>query len=115
MNNQFHRSRHPAQSFVAALQAAGYANHFVPCRERSKKPYDNEWPKRTYSPTDFQPADNFGLKLGRYADVDLDCREAIKLAPAFLSSTAALFGHRSKPLSHWLYEPNTPFPSIEIK
>jgi len=107
--------RRNAQTCVSALLAGGYADHFVPCREQSKKPCDEAWPQRTYTPADFQPEDNIGLKMGRYADADFDCREAVKLASHFLPPTSATFGHRSKPLSHQLYEPSAGFPSITIK
>ena len=36
-------------------------------------------------------------------DVDLDCREAIALAPYFLEPTKAVFGRASKRRAHWLY------------
>ena len=37
-------------------------------------------------------------------DADLDCHEAIDLAPIYLPPTGATFGRVSKPDSHWLYE-----------
>lgn len=50
---------------------------------------------------------NVGVLLGEpsnwLVDVDLDCLEAIRLAPSFLPQTAARFGRASKPLSHYLY------------
>ena len=53
-----------------------------------------------------QPA-NIGVILGPpsggLTDVDLDSREAVALADSFLPPTAACFGRRSKPRSHWLY------------
>jgi len=36
-------------------------------------------------------------------DVDLDCEEAIELAPLYLPETGAIFGRKSAPKSHWLY------------
>jgi putative DNA primase/helicase len=41
-------------------------------------------------------------------DVDLDCREAVILAPHFLPRTPAIFGHQVKPRSHWLYQLTAP-------
>lgn len=55
---------------------------------------------------------NIGVRLGEpsggLTDIDLDCHEAVALAPAFLPSTEAVFGRAGKPRSHWLYEcPNS--------
>src|SRR5260370_1189416 len=36
-------------------------------------------------------------------DIDLDCPEAIALAPYILPATDAVFGRQSKPASHFLY------------
>jgi hypothetical protein len=50
---------------------------------------------------------NIGVILGRpsggLTDGDLDCREAVALARAFLPETRAIFGRASKPESHRLY------------
>ena len=50
---------------------------------------------------------NIGVLLGNASgelvDVDLDCPIAVKLAPAFLPPTGAVFGRDSKHRSHWLY------------
>jgi hypothetical protein len=43
-----------------------------------------------------------GEPSGWLVDVDLDCREAVLLAPQYLPSTLR-FGRDSKPSSHWLY------------
>src|SRR5215210_4689168 len=51
---------------------------------------------------------NIGVQLGAksngLADVDLDCAEAVSLAPYFLPPTDAVFGRASKPSSHYLYQ-----------
>jgi len=53
------------------------------------------------------PPRNVGVILGapsqRLVDIDLDCPEAIALAPLFLPKTEATFGRASAPRSHWLY------------
>jgi len=36
-------------------------------------------------------------------DIDLDCVEAIQLAPHFLPATSMKYGRQSNPRSHWLY------------
>lgn len=49
---------------------------------------------------------NVGILLGApsagLVDIDLDCAEAVELAPLFLPATAT-FGRASKPRSHWIY------------
>jgi hypothetical protein len=44
-----------------------------------------------------------GEKSGGRVDIDLDCAEAIRLAPLFLPQTEAIFGRRSTRRSHWEY------------
>src|SRR5690349_640378 len=44
-----------------------------------------------------------GSASGDLVDIDLDCFEAVKLAPIYLLPTDAKFGRVSKPCSHWLY------------
>ncbi|SDR31322.1 Bifunctional DNA primase/polymerase, N-terminal [Rhizobiales bacterium GAS113] len=50
---------------------------------------------------------NVGVQLGRpsggLTDADLDCREAIPLAPYFLPPTRSIFGRPGKERSHWLF------------
>jgi len=50
---------------------------------------------------------NIGVLLGEpsndLVDIDLDCDEAIRLAPKFLPKTGAVFGRKSRPRSHRLY------------
>jgi len=43
-----------------------------------------------------------GAQSGGIVDVDLDCPEAIELAPQFLPVTRT-FGRASKPASHWIF------------
>jgi putative DNA primase/helicase len=84
----------------------------VPLRPRDKKPIGEGWQARRLDladlPREFFGDRNIGLLLGDpsagLADVDIDCDEALALAPAFLPATAAIFGRESKPQSHWLYQ-----------
>jgi hypothetical protein len=46
---------------------------------------------------------DYGGRSGGLVDADLDCPEALDLAPEILPPTAAIFGRPSKPKSHWLY------------
>ncbi|HKY49987.1 MAG TPA: phage/plasmid primase, P4 family [Candidatus Limnocylindria bacterium] len=70
----------------------------------SKAPIDDDWDEREYQPESFAPGDNVGVKLGPsgLVDIDLDCSEAVVLAPYYLPATAT-FGRPSKPRSHWIY------------
>jgi hypothetical protein len=55
---------------------------------------------------------NIGVLLGQLsnglADIDLDCNEAVALAPKFLPPTPAIFGRKSNPSSHRLYYSEVP-------
>jgi hypothetical protein len=44
-----------------------------------------------------------GARSGGLTDIDLDCPEALGIAPYILPPTHAIFGRASKPASHWLY------------
>jgi hypothetical protein len=82
----------------------------VPVPYRKKRPVLDAW--QTLRPTPdalprlFPGTSNVGIILGEpshgLADVDLDCLEAIELAPSLLPPTAT-FGRQSKPASHWLF------------
>jgi putative DNA primase/helicase len=80
----------------------------VPVNRKSKKPIGKGWQKRPFNPNQFDGnAQNIAIQLGACSggltDVDLDSQLAIGLAPEFLPPTGAIFGHRSKPCSHQLY------------
>jgi P4 family phage/plasmid primase-like protien len=84
----------------------------VPIPHRAKGPLDKEWHRRRIdeaeAPRFFNGAAmNIGVALGPTSagltDVDLDCAEAIALAPYLLPRTGALFGRPGKPSSHRLY------------
>src|SRR5579863_9000787 len=57
---------------------------------------------------------NIGVLLGDdhgSADIDLDCLEALAVAPEFLPDTGMKFGRQSKPASHWFYRCDPPIRS----
>jgi hypothetical protein len=62
---------------------------------------------------------NVGAQMGPVSggltDVDLDCTEAIALAPYFLPQTNAIYGRPNKLRSHWLYYVSDPLPKAWIK
>src|SRR5271166_4544346 len=73
----------------------------VPIRFREKKPIAEQWQKRVITADNvaqnFNAAQmNIGVQLGVVSgglvDVDLDCPEAIAIAPYLLPSTRAIFG-----------------------
>lgn len=94
-----------ARSFIAR----GWSP--VPVAHKKKRPYLDNWQMLRLdaetAPDHFGDApQNVGIILGEPSDwledVDLDCDEAIVLAPRFLPDTLA-FGRASKPRSHLLY------------
>jgi hypothetical protein len=92
----------------------------IPISPGEKGPRDNDWQTRTYDPErDFNAGQNIGVQLGPVSggltDIDLDCIEAIKLAPDFLPQTDAVFGRKSKSFSHYLYTIDDPEPKATIK
>lgn len=90
---------------------AGYCP--IPVKFRSKEPdVGKGWQKlrlREDELEDHFPArTNIGIVLGDASnglvDIDLDTEIAVALAPMFLPPTAFLFGRKSKPASHWVYQ-----------
>jgi putative DNA primase/helicase len=78
----------------------------VPVPAGLKHPILDEWPDLQFGITDLDPKGNLAIRLGRRSgnlvDADLDCEEAIELAPFYLPPTGAVFGRKSKPRAHWL-------------
>jgi hypothetical protein len=79
---------------------------------RQKKPIDAGWQNRTITEADVEAyfnskPMNIGVVLGPSShgltDIDLDCPEAVALAPWILPKTGAIFGRASARSSHWLY------------
>lgn len=87
----------------------GYA--VVPVPLRQKRPVMSGWSDLRLAECDlfehFGGVGNIGLILGEpsngLVDVDLDCAEAVELAPRFLPPTGAKTGRASRPGSHWWY------------
>ena len=83
----------------------------IPVQFKSKKPNTPDWQHMRLREDDlegvFSGKINIGVVLGPpsngLTDVDLDCREAIAIAPFMLPRTGAIFGRHSAPASHWLY------------
>lgn len=81
---------------------SGFA--ILPIAHASKAPRFPSWQKiRDASLADEVTANvGIGLEASNLTDVDLDCPEAVEVAPFFVVPTAA-FGRASKPLSHYIY------------
>jgi hypothetical protein len=103
------------QRYAAAYIAQGWGT--VKLRYRDKKPFEKEWQTRPYrdAAAFARHPGNLGVQLGQASgglvDVDLDCQEAVELAPQHLPFTPARFGRASKPRSHWLYYATGPTPA----
>lgn len=94
-----------------ALQHIAEGRSPVPVPHRSKRPIVDEWQKlRITADTASQyfnsRPQNVGVILGTASsnevDIDLDCAEALAVAPGILPPTRT-FGRKSKPRSHWIY------------
>lgn len=89
---------------LAFIRAQGWAPVHVEFRD--KRPLANDWPRIDFPDSAFEGECNIGVALGKRSrwlvDVDLDCQEAVDLAPQYLPETW-VFGRKSKPFSHWLY------------
>ena len=80
----------------------------MPIPHGQKGPRNAGWPTTTFEAENFGDDDNIGVKCGSASrnrvDIDLDCMEAVKLAPHMLPPTGRIHGRPSKPSSHYWYE-----------
>jgi hypothetical protein len=92
----------------------------VPHRGNWKEPSGKGWQMRVIGAADVSKYFNgdrmnvgvlLGESSGGLVDVDLDCAEAITIAPYLLPKTKAIFGRDSKRNSHWLYVADPVVPS----
>jgi hypothetical protein len=100
-----HDRNHPARDAAREYISRGWKP--VPVSPKEKRPTIPHWQRKTFEPRDFRRWDNVAIQLGACSggllDVDIDCKEARKLAPYFLPRTDAIFGHKSSPRSHHLF------------
>ena len=103
-----------ADMLAAALDYIARGMAPIPVPFRKKGPVFDDWQSLRISaetaPRYFNgEPKNIGVILGEASgglvDVDLDCIEATRAAPYLLPRTA-LFGHASKPASHYVYRSN---------
>ncbi|RMG09915.1 MAG: hypothetical protein D6731_18750 [Planctomycetota bacterium] len=82
------------------------------CRNPGKQPVGRNWQRRGAPANgsvarDYGAGRNVGLLLGEpsghLVDLDLDCLEAVTLAPALLPPTGMKHGRRARGASHWWY------------
>ena len=93
-----------------ALSALISANVTVFAYDYGTKTVKASWLKRRKqiinSVDDVDEYKNYHIITGdnNIVDIDLDCMEAIKLAPYFLPATSMKYGRQSNPTSHWLFK-----------
>jgi hypothetical protein len=84
----------------------------VPIRPKEKVPRWKDWQRQRIKESEitdyFRQGDNIGILWGKpshwLVDVDLDCKEAVALAPSFLPKTDRVYGRKTRPTSHYLYQ-----------
>jgi phage/plasmid-associated DNA primase len=95
----------------------------IPLARESKDPNRKGWPTERYRPADverlFHDGQGVGARWGyitddngtvltrNMCDIDLDCMEAIRIAPLYLPPTGLMWGREGKPRSHYGYELTT--------
>jgi DNA polymerase-1 len=97
----------------------------IPLPPRSKDPGYPGWQNLRLTPDvldeHFPPdqARNVGVLNGEpsanHHDVDLDCAEALRVAPLLLPETGWIFGRKSAPGSHRIYRTERPLDSAQVK
>lgn len=82
----------------------------VPVVYGDKMPAHADYLKPDYKPEDDTWSNNrlnigmrLGPKFGAPVDIDLDCPEAVLLAPHLLPPSEAIFGRKGNPRTHYLY------------
>ncbi|MEI7685950.1 MAG: bifunctional DNA primase/polymerase [Planctomycetota bacterium] len=101
----------PQEVAKAALDYRKLGFYSIPIPLGEKGPKTKDWQKSRHQENDipriFERSCNIGLLLGEpsgwLVDIDLDCQEAVALAPDFLPPTGWISGRRTKPKSHYWY------------
>jgi hypothetical protein len=98
------RGGEPVRAAAARYIKRGWA--VVPLRPRDKKCLQghDDWLTRSYTPFDFAPTQNIGIKsVSGLVDIDSDCAEAVLMAEAFQPKTPVVYGRASRRRSHRLF------------
>ncbi len=106
---------------AAELARVYFERGWVPLQytRGQKKITDTGWEKTRLEDVDLHAFNggNIGINLGDpsggLVDVDLDCIEAVRLAPDFLPPTEMRHGRRSNPCSHHWYQVPADVPRVE--
>jgi replicative DNA helicase len=99
----------PAAELALSFIRRGWAP--IPVARKAKRPILDGWERLRIKPEEVaryfdDPRLNVGVILGEASqwliDIDLDCDEAVRLAPRLLPQTAK-FGRTTRRRSHWVY------------
>jgi putative DNA primase/helicase len=107
----------PALELAREYLARDY--RVVPVPAGQKGPVIRGWEELRLSesdlPTHFSNGNNIGILLGATSaglvDLDLDCPQAVTLAPRFFPKTTMRWGHENRPDSHWGYRATGTIPA----
>ena len=96
------------QTAQAALYYLDEGFRPIPIPRGKKGPIFKNWTQwkmdRETAYQDFPEGSNLGILLGAgLVCVDLDCAEALELAPQFLPNTGCVIGRPGRPNCHWFY------------
>jgi hypothetical protein len=91
----------------------------VPVPAGRKNPVLDKWQELRLDkpdlPKHFSNGNNIGILLGVTSggliDIDLDCSEAVTLAPHFFPATKMQWGHERRPSTHWGYRATGTIPA----
>lgn len=114
--HKHHKASSPEKSRHDVLHSARkyIQRHWrvVPVHPKEKVPRQKDWQNERIKESEISDYvhedDNIGILWGNpshwLVDIDLDCKEAVVLAPSFLPKTDRVYGRESRPASHYLYE-----------
>lgn len=109
------------QEQVFALHRRGFA--LIPVPHGQKRPVLRKWQHLRLTADDlrntFGGQSNVGVLLGDpsggLTDIDLDCRESVRLASRFLPPTELRSGRSSSPCSHWFFRTSEPVKTTQFR